>query len=88
MPLIRHVPGSSIKPIIAYGIAIDQGLMGAPVFFPIIQPILQGGAPILHDGNKGTSMMNLQEALNTSWNIPAFGPTKCFSVMMLMLRDI
>ena len=79
-------PGSSIKPIIAYGIAIDQGLMGSSSILSNYPTNFTGGTPILHDGDKGTAMMNLQEALNTSWNIPSFGLIKCFNVMMLMLR--
>ena len=42
-----------------------------------------GGTPILHDGDKGTAMMNLQEALNTSWNIPAF-----WTYQMLQRHDV
>ena len=37
----------------------------------------------LHDGDKGTAMMNLQEALNTSWNIPAF-----WTYQMLQRHDV
>lgn len=65
-------PGSSIKPILAYGIAIDQGLMGSSSILSNYPTNFTGGTPILHDGDRGTAMMNLQEALNTSWNIPAF----------------
>lgn len=65
-------PGSSIKPILAYGIAIDQGLMGSASILSNYPTTFTGGTPILHDGDRGTAMMDLQEALNTSWNIPAF----------------
>ena len=76
-------PGSSIKPIIAYGIAIDQGLMGSSSILSNYPTNFTGGTPILHDGDKGTAMMNLQEALNTSWNIPAF-----WTYQMLQRHDV
>ena len=76
-------PGSSIKPIIAYGIAIDQGLMGSSSILSNYPTNFTGGTPILHDGDKGTAMMNLQEALNTSWNIPAF-----WTYQMLQHHDV
>ncbi len=73
MPLIRHAPqSSSIKPIIAYGIAIVEGLMGSSSILSKLHPTnFTGGTPILPMMVKSTAMMNLQEALNTSWNIPA-----------------
>ncbi|MBS4923869.1 MAG: penicillin-binding protein [Streptococcus salivarius] len=76
-------PGSSIKPIIAYGIAIDQGLMGSSSILSNYPTNFTGGTPILHDGDKGTAMMNLQEALNTSWNIPVF-----WTYQMLQRHDV
>ena len=76
-------PGSTIKPIIAYGIAIDQGLMGSSSILSNYPTNFTGGTPILHDGDKGTAMMNLQEALNTSWNIPAF-----WTYQMLQRHDV
>ena len=48
-------PGSSIKPIIAYGIAIDQGLMGSSSILSNYPTNFTGGTPILHDGDKGTA---------------------------------
>ena len=60
--LYTSSPGSSIKPIIAYGIAIDQGLMGSSSILSNYPTNFTGGTPILHDGDKGTAMMNLQEA--------------------------
>lgn len=68
----KRSPGSSIKPILAYGIAIDQGLMGSASILSNYPTTYSSGQEILHDGDKGTAMMNLQDALNTSWNIPAF----------------
>ena len=49
-------PGSSIKPIIAYGIAIDQGLMGSSSILSNYPTNFTGGTPILHDGDKGVQL--------------------------------
>lgn len=65
-------PGSSIKPIIAYGIAIDQGLLGSASILSNYPTNFSSGQPIMHGNDVGTGMINLQEALNTSWNIPAY----------------
>lgn len=67
-------PGSSIKPLLVYGPAIDQGLIGsASLLSNYPTNYKSSGEPIYHDGNKGTSeMMTLQTALNWSWNIPAY----------------
>lgn len=65
-------PGSSIKPILAYGVAIDQGLMGSASILSNYPTTFSSGEKIMHDGDEGTAAMNLQEALDTSWNIPAF----------------
>ncbi|QGX44237.1 penicillin-binding protein PBP1B [Streptococcus equinus] len=65
-------PGSSIKPIIAYGIAIDQGLLGSASILSNYPTNFSSGQPIMHGNDVGTGMINLQEALNVSWNIPAY----------------
>lgn len=65
-------PGSAIKPLLAYGPAIDQGLMGSASMLSNYPTTFSSGDKILHNGNEGTGMVNLQEALNMSWNIPAF----------------
>ncbi|GGE24228.1 transglycosylase [Streptococcus himalayensis] len=65
-------PGSTIKPILAYGIAIDQGLMGSASVLSNYPTNFSSGEPIMHVDSRGTAMMDLQEALNTSWNIPAY----------------
>ena len=65
-------PGSTIKPILAYGIAIDQGLMGSASVLSNYPTNFSSGEPIMHVDSRGTGMMDLQEALNTSWNIPAY----------------
>lgn len=65
-------PGSSIKPILPYGIAIDQGLMGSASVLSNYPTTFSSGQKIMHDKEEGTAMMDLSEALNTSWNIPAF----------------
>lgn len=73
-------PGSTIKPILAYGIAIDQGLMGSASMLSNYPANFSSGDPIMHVDSRGTAMMDLQEALNTSWNIPAYWTYK-------LLRD-
>lgn len=65
-------PGSTIKPILAYGIAIDQGLMGSASMLSNYPANYSSGQAIMHADSRGTAMMNLQDALNTSWNIPAY----------------
>lgn len=65
-------PGSTIKPLLAYGIAIDQGLMGSNSIVSNYPTNFSSGEPIMHVDNRGTGMMDLREALNTSWNIPAY----------------
>ncbi|APD31094.1 penicillin-binding protein PBP1B [Streptococcus iniae] len=76
----RRSPGSSIKPIIAYGPAIDQGLMGSASILSNYPTTYSSGQKIMHVDSEGTAMMPLQEALNTSWNIPAYWTQK-------LLRD-
>ena len=65
-------PGSTIKPILAYGIAIDQGLMGSASILSNYPTNFSSGDPIMHADSRGTAMIDLPEALNASWNIPAY----------------
>ena len=66
-------PGSSIKPILAYGPAIDMGIMGSASRLSNYPTKFASGQPIMHDTSAGTQeMMTLQDALDTSWNIPAY----------------
>lgn len=65
-------PGSSIKPLLAYGPAIDQGLMGSSSMLSNYPTTFSSGQKIMHAGDEGTAMVNLQEALDVSWNIPAY----------------
>ncbi|MBM7643384.1 penicillin-binding protein PBP1B [Streptococcus loxodontisalivarius] len=65
-------PGSSIKPILAYSVAIDQGLMGSASILSNYPTTFSSGEKIMHDTSEGTAMITLQEALNSSWNIPAY----------------
>ena len=65
-------PGSTIKPLLAYGIAIDHGLMGSNSILSNYPTNFSSGEPIMHVDSRGTAMMDLREALNTSWNIPAY----------------
>ena len=68
----KRSPASTTKPLLAYGIAIDQGLMGSASILSNYPTTFSNGTPILYSGNKGTGMMTLGEALNHSWNIPAY----------------
>lgn len=68
----KRSPGSTIKPILAYGIAIDQGLMGSASVLSNYPTTFGDGQDIMHVDSKGTAAMSLQDALNASVNIPAF----------------
>ena len=66
-------PGSSIKPILAYGPAIDMGMMGSASMLSNYPAKYASGQDIMHVGQKGSNtMLSLGEALNVSWNIPAY----------------
>ena len=65
-------PGSTIKPILAYGIAIDQGMMGSASIVSNYPTNFSSGDPIMHVASRGTGMMTLQDALNQSTNITAY----------------
>ncbi|HFI2448105.1 TPA: penicillin-binding protein PBP1B [Streptococcus suis] len=65
-------PASSIKPLLAYGIAIDQGLIGSASILSDYPTNFSSGQPIMYGTSKGTGMMNLQTAIDMSVNIPAF----------------
>ncbi|MBM7636730.1 penicillin-binding protein PBP1B [Streptococcus saliviloxodontae] len=65
-------PGSSIKPILAYSIGIDQGFLGSASILSNYPATFSSGEKIMHDTSEGTGMMTLQDALNSSWNIPAY----------------
>ncbi|HFU4464321.1 TPA: penicillin-binding protein PBP1B [Streptococcus suis] len=65
-------PASTIKPILAYSIAIDQGLMGSASILSDYPTTFSSGEPIMHVNSRGTGKMDLQTALNRSVNIPAF----------------
>lgn len=68
----RRSPGSTIKPLLPYGIAIDQGLIGSASILSNYPANFSSGQPILYVGNKGTATETLQNALDMSYNIPAF----------------
>lgn len=68
----KRSPGSTIKPFLAYGVAIDQGLMGSASVLSNYPTTFSDGTPIMHVNSRGTGMMTLQNALNVSANIPAF----------------
>ena len=68
----KRSPASTTKPILAYGIAIDQGLMGSASILSNYPTNFSNGNPIMYVNSPGTAMMTLGEALNYSWNIPAY----------------
>ncbi len=68
----KRSPASTTKPLLAYGIAIDQGLMGSASVLSNYPTNFSNGKPIMHVNNPGTAMVTLTEALNYSWNIPAY----------------
>ena len=68
----KRSPASTTKPILVYGIAIDQGLMGSASILSNYPTKFSNGNPIMHVNSPGTAMMPLKEALNYSWNIPAY----------------
>ena len=68
----KRSPASTTKPLLAYGIAIDQGLMGSETILSNYPTNFANGNPIMYANSKGTGMMTLGEALNYSWNIPAY----------------
>ncbi|MGT2800621.1 penicillin-binding protein PBP1B [Streptococcus marmotae] len=68
----KRSPGSTVKPFLAYGVAIDQGMMGSASVLSNYPTTFSDGMQIMHGTSRGTGKMNLQEALNVSANIPAF----------------
>ena len=68
----KRSPASTTKPLLAYGIAIDQGLMGSASILSNYPTKFSNGTPIMYVNSPGTGMMTLGEALNYSWNIPAY----------------
>lgn len=68
----QRSPASTIKPLLAYGIAIDQGLLGSASILSNYPTNFSSGQPIMYGSSKGTGMMNLQTAIDMSVNIPVF----------------
>lgn len=68
----QRSPASTIKPLLAYGIAIDQGLLGSASILSNYPTNFSSGQPIMYGTSTGTGMMNLQTAIDRSVNIPAF----------------
>ena len=68
----QRSPASTIKPLLAYGIAIDQGLLGSASILSNYPTNFSSGQPIMYGSSKGTGMMNLQTAIDMSVNIPPF----------------
>ncbi|MFA9467158.1 penicillin-binding protein PBP1B [Streptococcus sp. E24BD] len=68
----KRSPGSTIKSLLPYGIAIDQGLIGSASVLSNYPANFSSGQPILYVGSRGTAAVTLQNALDMSYNIPAF----------------
>lgn len=68
----KRSPGSTTKPFLTYGVAIDQGLIGSASILSNYPATFADGTPIMHGSSRGTGMVTLQSALNSSANIPAF----------------
>lgn len=68
----KRSPGSTVKPFLAYGVAIDQGLLGSASILSNYPTTFSDGTSIMHGDSRGTGMMTLQGALDVSANIPAF----------------
>ena len=68
----KRSPASTTKPILAYSIAIDKGFMGSASVLSNYPTNFSNGNPIMYVNSSGTAMMSLKEALNYSWNIPAY----------------
>ncbi len=83
----KRSPGSTVKPFLVYGVAIDQGLMGSASILSNYPTSFSDGTPIMHGDSKGTGMMNLQSALNASANIPAFWTYKLLQQEGVNVKD-
>ncbi|OFI48711.1 transglycosylase [Floricoccus tropicus] len=69
----KRSPGSSIKPVLTYAPAIEQGIIGSASRLSNYPTTYSSGQQIMHVDSAGTNeMMTVQDALNTSWNIPAY----------------
>lgn len=68
----KRSPGSTIKPLMAYGIAIDQGLIGSASVMSNYPTNFSNGAPVMYVQSRGTAKETLQQSLDMSYNIPAF----------------
>nr|WP_122645282.1 transglycosylase domain-containing protein [Enterococcus mediterraneensis] len=73
----KRPAGSSIKPMLVYGPAIDQGLIGTETRISDYPTTWQGGKnsgdDIVNATNKGSkTFQTVREALNESTNIPAY----------------
>ncbi|SFX44580.1 penicillin-binding protein [Thermoactinomyces sp. DSM 45891] len=64
----RNQPGSAMKPILAYGPALDKGIIG-PSSIVVDEPLAKRGSGGYYDGNKGP--ISTTYALEWSKNVPA-----------------
>ncbi|HFI0332912.1 TPA: penicillin-binding protein PBP1B [Streptococcus suis] len=83
----QRSPASTIKPLLAYGIAIDQGLLGSASILSNYPTNFSSGQPIMYGSSKGTGMMNLQTAIDMSVNIPAFWTYKMIQNARVNAKD-
>ncbi|HFI0447538.1 TPA: penicillin-binding protein PBP1B [Streptococcus suis] len=83
----KRSPASTIKPLLAYGIAIDQGLIGSASILSDYPTNFSSGQPIMYGSGRGTGMMNLQTAIDRSVNIPAFWTYKMIQNAGVSAKD-
>ncbi|MFX3985539.1 hypothetical protein ACJBYU_11485, partial [Streptococcus suis] len=65
-------PASTIKPLLDYGIAIYQVLIGSDRILSDYPTNFSSGQPIIYGSGRGPGMMNLQTDIDRTVNIPAF----------------
>ncbi|WP_443031071.1 transglycosylase domain-containing protein [Streptococcus sp. DD13] len=83
----RRNPGSTVKPYLVYGIAIDQGLMGSASMVSDYPTTYADGTQIMHGADRGMGLISLQRALNYSANIPAFWTYKAIQNAGVDVKD-
>ena len=67
----KRSPASTTKPLLAYGIAIDQGLMGSASILSNYPTKFSNGNPIMYVNSPGTGMMTLRWSLEPFVEYPS-----------------
>lgn len=68
---MKRQPGSTFKPVISYGPALESGKFGMYSYLNDQQGYNFGGYTVKDWDGRGRGMVTMQEALRQSWNIPA-----------------